>query len=213
MPSDLTSQSLASRSLTFFAIGGSGVRALEPLLHLSALGLGPRQLKVVLIDPDQSNASVSRTRDLMDLYRKTREALTSGHAPGAGYFRTEVTDAVGQLVWSPIADDEHMQNAEFGARVDRPLMRGNSAPLAEIFDLLFSRRHGTMDLTLGFRGVPSIGTVFMNRLRDQKFFEQLLVEAQTDAESTFFAAGSIFGGTGAAGLPVVGRLLVNGIKG
>ena len=214
MASNLTSTNLASRTLTYFAIGGSGVRALEPLLHLCALGLGPRQLRVVIIDPDQSNAAVSRSRGLLDLYRKTRDALTSGHAPTEGYFRTEVTDAIGDvLLWSPIADEGNLQSAAFGARVDRPLMRGAAAPLGQIFDLLFSHRQGEMDLTLGFRGVPSIGTVFMNRLRDEKFFEQLLVDAQTDADSTFFAAGSVFGGTGAAGLPVVGRLLVNGIRG
>ena len=214
MTSDLTSKALSSRALTFFAIGGSGIRVLQPLLHLCALGLGPRQLNVVMIDPDQSNDAVTRARELLDLYRKTREGLTSGQAPADGYFRTEVNDAVATVpIWSPIADDEHLQNAAFGIRVDRPVMKGDELGLGQVFDLLFSKRHESMDLTLGFRGVPSIGTIFMNRLRDESFFEQLLINGQTDAEATYFAAGSIFGGTGAAGLPVVGRLLVNGVKG
>lgn len=212
MSSVLASREFAAKTLTYFAIGGSGARSLEPMLHLCALGLGPRRLKVVIIDPDQSNAAVTRSRQLMDLYRQTREALLAGKSPEDGYFRTEVTDAVGTTpVWSPIADDEHLDNSMFRARIDRSLMTGNAAPLGEVFDLLFSNRQATMDMTLGFRGVPSIGTVFMNRLRDQGFFAQLLTDAQTDADSTFFSVGSVFGGTGAAGLPVVGRLLVNGI--
>jgi hypothetical protein len=70
-----------------------------------------------------------------------------------------------------------------------------------------------MDLSMGFRGVPSVGTVFMNRLRDEAFFAQLLSQYHGAAGSTvFFAAGSVFGGTGAAALPVVGRALRDGVQ-
>jgi hypothetical protein len=60
--------------------------------------------------------------------------------------------------------------------------------------------------------VPSVGTVFMNRLRNEDFFAQLLSQHQANvAGSVFFAAGSVFGGTGAAALPVVGRALRDGV--
>ena len=212
MSSDLLTPEASSRALTYFALGGSGIRALEPLLHLCALGLGPRQLNVVLIDPDQSNAAVTRSRELLDLYRKVRHAITEGGAPEDGYFRTEVKDIAGSaLLWSPIADAEGNQDASFQARVDRPLMDGPSRPLGQIFDLLYPDPLRRMNMTLGFRGVPSIGTVFMNRLREQKFFQQILVDAQNQPDSVFFAVGSVFGGTGAAALPVVGRALTDGI--
>lgn len=214
MSTDLVSSGIEGRTLTFFALGGSGIRAIEPLLHLCALGLGPRRLKLVLIDPDQSNAAVTRSRRLIDLYRDTRAAVADGGAPES-YFRTEVIDAVGRsLVWSPVADDEHLPDSRFATRVDRALMKGRSGgPLGHLFDLLYAGRIQSMDLGMGFRGIPSIGTVFMNRLREQQFFEQLLAEAQTDANSVFFSVGSIFGGTGSAAFPVVGRALLDGIKG
>ena len=213
MATDFLLPKAAARSLTYFALGGSGIRALEPLLHLCALGLGPRQLNVVIIDPDQSNAAVERSKALLDLYRRIRTAILEDGSPSDGYFRTEVKDVVGKSVlWSPIADDDNQQSAVFQSRVDRALMNGASKPLGEVFDLLYAERIRKMDLTLGFRGVPSIGTVFMNRLREQPFFQQLLTTAQTDADSFFFAVGSIFGGTGAAALPVVGRALVDGIQ-
>lgn len=212
VPASLVSADAARRSLTFFALGGSGIRALEPLLHLCALGLGPRQLRVVLVDPDQSNAAVARSRTLMDLYRRVRDELARDGAPDDGYFRTEVLDALagGSVLWSPISDDEHLQDASFAVRADRELMVGRAAPLGALFDLLYAERVRRMDLTLGFRGVPSIGTVFMNRLREQPFFEQLLT--QQDADGLFFTVGSVFGGTGAAALPVVGRALVDGLR-
>jgi len=202
---------VAGQTLTFFALGGSGIRAVEPLLHLCALGLGPRQLRLVLIDPDQSNAAVKRTLELIELYTATRAALAEGGAPG-GYFRTEVVDAVGaDLVWSPIADDENLADARFATRVDRTQMRGEA--LGNLFDLLYAERVRRMDLGMGFRGVPSIGTVFMNRLREETFFAQALAQAQANADALFFAVGSIFGGTGSAAFPVVGRALADGVRG
>jgi hypothetical protein len=213
MRTDLLSQDLGRRTLNFFALGGSGVRTLEPLLHLCAMGLGPHRLRVIVIDPDQSNAAVIRARQLLDQYRATRAALGSGGSL-SGYFRTEVVDAVAdKLLWSPIADDQHLPDTRFRARVDRALMDGDrTRVLGDLFDLLYGKRVQDMDLGLGFRGVPSIGTVFMNRLRSERFFEQLLKNGQDEGDSVFFAVGSVFGGTGASALPVVGKTLCAGIR-
>jgi len=213
MSTELINSGIDQRTLNLFALGGSGIRSIEPLLYLCAFGLGPRQLRLVLVDPDQSNAAVKRARELIDLYRETRAALAREGA-AAVYFRTEVVDAVGDaLVWSPVADDEGLANPAFATRVDRTLMRGRSAALGHLFDLLNPARIREMDLSMGFRGVPSIGTVFMNRLREQPFFAQLVSQGQSEANSVYFAVGSIFGGTGSAAFPVVGRALADGIKG
>jgi hypothetical protein len=213
MSTNLINSGIDQRTLTFLALGGSGIRTIEPLLYLCAFGLGPRQIRLVLVDPDQSNAAVERARQLIDLYRDTRHALAEQGAV-TGYFRTEVVNAVGDAVaWSPIADDKGLADPRFATRVDRILMRGRSAALGHLFDLLNPERIRGMDLTMGFRGVPSIGTVFMNRLREQAFFAQLVSQGQTEAGSVYFAVGSIFGGTGSAAFPVVGRALADGIKG
>jgi hypothetical protein len=213
MSSNLVSETYAQRTLTFLALGGSGIRTVEPLLHLCALGMGPRQLRLVLIDPDQSNAAVKRTRALIETYRQTQRLL-AGQGAATSYFRTEVVDALGDGgVWSPIADEVGMADAHFAKRVDRTLMRSRSGALGHLFDLLNAQRVREMDLSMGFRGIPSIGTVFMNRLREQGFFAQLLSLGQSEGGSTFFAAGSIFGGTGAAAFPVVGRALAEGVRG
>jgi hypothetical protein len=214
MKTDLLSSELERGALTFFALGGSGARTVEPLLHLCAMGLGPRRLRLVIIDPDQANAGVTRARQLLDLYRQTRQELGGGTLL-PGYFRTEILDPVAHtLVWSPIADDEHLPSARFAARVDRPAMEGSrTAGLAHLHDVLFAERLREMDLRLGFRGIPAIGTVFMNRLRTEPFFEQLLTDAGQEPDMVFFSVGSIFGGTGAAGLPVVGRSLSDGLRG
>ncbi len=212
MSTDLLSEGYRQRSLVFFALGGSGARTLEPLLHLCALGLGPAQLRVLIVDPDQANAAVTRARRLMDQYRETRARLADAGAAD-GYFRTEVLDVLPDSpVWSPIADDDFLPDTRFAASVDRQVMATGAPELGTLFDLLNAERVREMDLSLGFRGVPSVGTVFMNRLRREPFFAQLLSQHHANAAgSVFFAAGSVFGGTGAAALPVVGRALRDGV--
>ena len=213
MSSHLVSEQHRKTSMTYFALGGSGVRALEPLLHLCAFGLGPRQLRVIIIDPDQSNAAVARSRAIMERYIRIRDLLSRDAAPEDGYFHTDVIDVIGKtILWSPIAEDSQSQDARFSVRIDRELMSGPAQRLGQLYDLLYAERIRDMDLNLGFRGVPSIGTVFMNRLREQPFFEQLLKDSRTDPSSVFFSIGSVFGGTGAAALPVVGRSLVDGLR-
>ncbi|MEP6620002.1 MAG: hypothetical protein ABJE47_11830 [bacterium] len=208
----LATGDISKRTLTVFAVGGSGIRSIEPLLHLCALGLGPRQLKILLVDPDQSNDAVQRIRGLIDLYLEARTGLTDNGPADGGYFRTEVVDVLDKgILWSPIADDASFGSSKFKARVARPLMSEQAEDLAVLHDLLFSKETQEMDMTLGFRGVPAIGTVFMHRLRRAPFIRQLLSDAQTEPDSVFFAIGSIFGGTGAAGLPVIGRTLVAGL--
>ncbi|HEX2206060.1 MAG TPA: hypothetical protein VHG93_00140 [Longimicrobium sp.] len=214
MSTNLLAEDYRQRSLVYFALGGSGARALEPLLHLCALGLGPAQLRVLLVDPDQANAAITRARRLMDQYRGVRARLAAAGAAG-GYFRTEVLDILPDSpVWSPIADDDFLPDTRFGSSVDRQVMEAGAPDLGTLFDLLNARRVREMDLSLGFRGVPSVGTVFMNRLRGEEFFSQLLSQHHANAAgNVFFAAGSVFGGTGAAALPVVGRALRDGIRG
>lgn len=214
MSTNLLADDYRQRSLVYFALGGSGARALEPMLHLCALGLGPGQLRVLLVDPDQANAAITRARRLMDQYRAVRTHLAAAGATG-GFFRTEVLDVLpGEAVWSPIGDDDYLPDTRFAASVDRQVMEAGAPDLGTLFDLLNARRVREMDLSLGFRGVPSVGTVFMNRLRGEGFFAQLLSQHHSNATgSVFFAAGSVFGGTGAAALPVVGRALRDGIRG
>ena len=213
MSANLLSAEYRQRTLVYLALGGSGARALEPLLHLCALGLGPGQLRVLLVDPDQGNAAITRVGRVLDQYRAARERLADAGGAG-GFFRTEVVDALPESrVWSPIADDGYMPDTRFQAGVDRQVMDADAPELGVLFDMLNSRRVREMDLAMGFRGVPSVGTVFMHRLRGEAFFAQLLSQYHAAAGSTvFFAAGSVFGGTGAAALPVVGRALRDGVQ-
>lgn len=207
MAADLLAPGYRSRTLVFFALGGGGVRTLEALLHLCALGLGPARLRVLVVDPDQANPSVGRAVAALEQYRETRDAL-AGAAGADGFFRTVVELVSPDVpVWSPLADDALLPDTRFSASVDRALMK-DAPGLTTLHELLYPARVREMDLAAGFRGVPAVGAVFMNRLTSEPFFGNLLAEHRLDGgASLFFAAGSLFGGTGAAALPAVAAAL------
>jgi hypothetical protein len=195
--------------LVYFAVGGTGLRSVEPLLHLCALGLGPDQLRLVLIDPDQTHPAGTSAVELMQMYQRVR--LQMPRNATTRYFATEIT-SVDEGIWSPIGRSTGTHDAaqRFAALVGAEPMQRRSRVLGKLFDMLYHPEdEQTMPLEKGFRGRPSIGTVFMNRIATAPWMRDLLA----DREASFFSVGSVFGGTGAAALPVIGRVLRDGIKG
>ncbi len=204
MATNLVDGHILEQDLNLIAIGGTGSRVLIPLLHLCALGLGPRKLKVLVIDADETNPSVQGALSLMDKYQRVRAAFSPSN-DHTGLFRTEVLDAVPNArIWSPIAQQDFEPSQDFGTLVGAGTIQGTD--LGTLFDLLFSKSDQEMKLDKGFRCVPAIGTIFIHRLREEEFFKNLIHQSVTD-HAHFFVIGSLFGGTGAAGLPVVGELL------
>src|SRR5437588_10736444 len=62
------------------AVGGTGARCLEAIVFLSAAGLFPRDLHVLVLDSDQNNGNGRRTRQLLDQY-STLQHCTQPTAP------------------------------------------------------------------------------------------------------------------------------------
>src|SRR5438270_8149694 len=50
------------------AIGGTGSRCMESVIHLAAAGLFQSPLRVLIIDPDQNNGNSVKTRSLISTY-------------------------------------------------------------------------------------------------------------------------------------------------
>ena len=44
------------------AIGGTGAKFLESLIHLCAAGLGPEKISPIIIDPDTANGNIESVR-------------------------------------------------------------------------------------------------------------------------------------------------------
>src|ERR1035441_6670023 len=106
---------------TLICAGGTGVRDLEAAVHLCAAGLGPDELRVLIIDPDSGNGNFTRAKDLVNSYMECRKILVGKMGPGLGFFQTKLdllnkskkkeekeSDKPELPVWSPVEPEQNL---------------------------------------------------------------------------------------------------------
>ncbi len=199
-----------------FAIGGTGSRCLESLIYLCAMGLGPKELHPILVDPDSGNGNLNRTKELIIRYKEIRSKIKN---PDKGsLFYTEIlfdTQQTGPDVAIHIPNyfnpnnelEPGMNTLSHFIEYNTLLQQNDGKYLA---DLLFSKNELDMDMAQGYRGVPSIGSILMTNIQKHKIWDVLVSSLKADPDSKVFIFASVFGGTGASGYPVISRLIKNG---
>ena len=73
--------------------------------------------------------------------------------------------------------------------------------------MMFSDYQLETKMDIGFVGSPNIGSVALNQLKDSEEFRQFANVFQSN--DRIFVVSSIFGGTGAAGYPVIVKNIRN----
>jgi hypothetical protein len=190
-------------------VGGSGARCVEALIHLCAAGLAPKKvdnIKFVMVDPDTANSSWTRTAEIAKTYSDLREA-----PKGACDFQRLAIERLGS-VWSPFAESR-LELQKLEQLFNYPALPSESRGL---FDLLYTPEQRIAKLDIGFRGRPSIGaaifgaTLDMARVEPWNGLVANVGAATAGGERVWvFILGSLFGGTGASGLPTIARLLAS----
>ena len=202
----------------FISIGGSGSRVLESLTHLCAMGLLPNNekqgtLHIMTIDPDTGNGNLNRTKNLLKCL-ETFQRLDFG--TGTPLLKTplKLNDPVN---WSPTDLDSKLDDVvSYTAFKDKTV--------GKLYSALYTSDERSTNLNAGFRGHPSIGAAVMaekaltkDLLAGQMDWKNFIAAVKSDVGEArlvkIFLAGSIFGGTGAAGLPTIARLLHDEIFG
>ena len=211
------------------AIGGTGSRCLEAIIHLAAAGLFQTSMHVLIIDPDQNNGNSTRVRTLLTSYH----ALHLAHQPqGAERKRT-------LMGWEKLPNPELLQasfNMKSGnSNEQHPLFWHNpnasqrrfgeviqyqaqSEEFKKFLDLFYEPNDLEMVLDVGYRGRTNVGAVALKQDLEgtasiphaglHEFLEKLNIDLQTK-EARVFVMSSVFGGTGAAGLPTIPQLIAN----
>ena len=186
----------------YIGIGGTGARVAEAIVHLCAAGYGPDKLSMFLIDPDEGNGNLSRTKSLVANYQRCRNRFNE-RRDGVKLFGTDLA-APDPLVWSifkkrGVTLAEHMNYEN--------LVQTQPA-LADFISVLFSEEELRTPLDKGFRGHPAVGAVAMSNPDEEidpwKTFWSDVENSSQANEVSVFLVGSIFGGTGAAGVPTFG---------
>lgn len=182
-------------SLYIFSIGGSGVRVLHSLTMLLAAGLKiqSNQVVPVIIDNDITNGNTDTTLKAIRNYRKVRESVKD-----SSIFATDIAE--------PIIIS--ISGTQLGTLKDvlGETATGIDSNLKDNIHALYSDKNLDMPLSAGFVGNPNVGSVVLNYLFEKDSeFNRTLQAIQT--EDKIFIISSIFGGTGAAGFPLLLNIL------
>lgn len=174
----------------FIGIGGTGARLGEALIHLCAAGLGPKNLTLFLIDPDQGNGNLARTASLAAAYTAARARFTDRAGDDVVALGTDLR-IPDPFVWHIFKD----RNVRLAGHVGLATLKARNGALADFASVLFSEDEMETPLDEGFRGHPNIGSLVISDVPDDedpwKTFWADVTQAQQAGEVQVFLAGSI----------------------
>lgn len=203
-------------NLYVFAIGGSGERVMRSLIMLLAAGvkINANSVTPVFVDNDKNSAALTRCKNLISFYNKGLSGGTAGIGTlcqlipaeqRGSFFQTKINDPILlDIAGNTIGNLEQIiGNLKKEDELQRLVL--------EERNLLFSQDDLEMPLTVGFVGNPNIGSVVLNTLsfRDPQF--ATILQNATTGDGVV-VVGSLFGGTGAAGFPLIVNSFMSGAK-
>lgn len=197
--------------LYIFAIGGTGSRVLKSLVMLLAAGAklkNHNQIVPIIIDPDSGNGDLNRTKGILNNYQHIRSKISNPE----NFFFQDITTTNNLTSANPRFQDkdfefklERVHQEKFKDYIHYSTM---DKPDVDIVNLLFSRENLDANLNIGFKGNPNMGSIVLNQFTDSKAFQRFGQSFNQD--DSIFIINSIFGGTGAAGYPLLLKLLRSG---
>lgn len=214
--------------LFLFGIGGTGARVIRSFTMMLASGFygvdSSLEIVPIILDHDTGNGDLTRTKSVLDYYYSINKSMY----PDAGknvysnsFFVPKITPLSQVGVVSNNGKAEW--HVEFGAVTGHPNMKYSDyiglpsiaadvhlAPTASLIGCLYDNSKSdsptaelNLELDKGFKGNPSIGTVVFNELRVDDNFKKFLNNCDPKNGDRVFIVGSIFGGTGSSGVPVI----------
>ena len=211
---------MSAMRLFLFLVGGTGSRVMRPLIMQMAAGVHPLndagqpmplEIIPVIVDPHKANEDLKRTDNLLRWYKQIRKSLYGESVDVAkGFFSVKISTLSDILPNGSNLSDTFLFN--MGAIESKKfqdfisystLDSGNQA----LCSMMFSNYQLDTKMDIGFVGSPNIGAVALNQFKDSEEFKQFSnVFQKTDR---IFVVSSIFGGTGAAGYPIIVKNIRN----
>lgn len=198
--------------LYIFGIGGTGSRTLKSLAMLLASGVSTNyEIVPIIIDPDKSAADVNRTVKLLNDYNNINRVIDKSNKNS--FFKNKI-NTLGSIVnekQGRVLSDQFVINLDgiegdkFKSFIDYANLDSDNKNLTE---LLFSEDNLNLDLEVGFKGNPNIGSIVLNSFTKSQTF-QYFADSFEEGDRIFIIS-SIFGGTGAAGFPLLLKNLREG---
>lgn len=207
-------------NLYVFSIGGSGVRVLHSLTMLLAAGIKMQSAKVipVIIDTDEKNGNTNTTLKAIENYRiiYNKVSLLNGQETELNKKKVAKTSVFATEIDEPRIIT--ISGTNFGdlKSVIGKNATGIDAEIKKFISVIYNDIDLDMPLTYGFIGHPNVGSIVLNYLFEQsqkdknKDFSRIVEGIGNDDK--ILLIGSIFGGTGAAGFPLLLNIFNNSEK-
>ncbi|WNJ20051.1 hypothetical protein [Pontibacter sp. G13] len=194
--------------LFLFCIGGTGSRVMKALTFLLASGVDIKAKEIVpiLIDPDQANGDVNRTIEIIKKYQLLHKQLKFDKNQ---FFKTpiktlsELSEKSGDGASKKVSRGFRFgisgtKEGKFGDFIRKDQLSPENRALVEA---LFTKTNLSAELEVGFKGNPHMGSIVLNQFTESDDFIQF--SSLLDEGDRIFVVSSIFGGTGAAGFPLL----------
>ena len=214
-----------------FAIGGTGARVLRPLTMLLASGCAGTtsedEIVPIIVDYDISNGDTDRTQKLMDKYCDIHNAIHVQGTPERKerFFGTpikKIKDKVTKDRFKPsfifdpqsrfdIHLDQKQTDRTFADYLDFESLGDNDGtlPTRQLLESLYDsspkespRAELNLNLSQGFKGCPNIGCIVTKDIAETPEFKNF-VNNFNEINDKILIIGSVFGGTGASGIPML----------
>lgn len=188
-------------------IGGTGMRCIESLIHLCAMGMfDDTDIHLLALDTDKNNGNFGRLKELKEAYANTKDTLDS-------HIETFFSAKIHYYEFSPDYEKKSTFKEVFGYSDTQY----NQREEADLADLVLDKNVEEFNLQHGYRAQTHLGSMMMYQSiveaaqstmpNDLKNFVSQLITETTSGKAKVFILGSVFGGTGASSIPIIPQAL------
>lgn len=188
-------------------IGGTGMRCIESLIHLCAMGMfDDTEIHLLALDTDKNNGNFSRLKEVKEAYVNAKNIDKANRTPLKDTF---FSADIKYYEFSPNYENKSTFNAVFNYN-DTSHKKREETDLA---DLVLSNNVENFNLRHGYRAQTHLGSMMMyhsiieaarSRMDNElKSYIQELIKATQSGTPKVFILGSVFGGTGASSIPII----------
>ncbi len=219
--------------LFIFAIGGTGARVLRSFTMMLAAGIdgldSNTTIVPIIIDCDATNGDKTRTIEALKNYRQIHNSLYNDAQVYDHHFFMTKMASLGELCHDNticpdfqinlgVPTNSGMTFADYinlGGIIANPNARIADPFIQALYDDSPENDKNAelnLPLEMGFKGNPNIGSIVFNKLNDTAEFNAFLHQYNPGHDKVLVIA-SIFGGTGASGLPkIINALPTNSVS-
>lgn len=188
-------------------IGGTGMRCIESLIHLCAMGMfDDTTIHLLALDTDKNNGNFSRLKEVKEAYLNAKNLDKANRMPlKDSFFSADLK----YYEFSP----NYEKKSTFKEVFSYSDTKYNNPDATDLADLVLTEDVEDFNLRHGYRARTHLGSMMMYhsiieaakaRIQNElKEFLSALITASNNGNPKVFILGSVFGGTGASSIPII----------